>query len=216
MDNVNLAIVEDDRVIRESLAMYFSKQDELSLLIAEDSVEAFIDWLSDTTEYPDILLLDVSLPGMTGIEGIQKIKKIATEVSIVMLTIHDDSERVFNAFKEGADGYLLKNTPLAKIKEGILDIQQNGAPMSPSIAKKVIAHFNQTQKIKVKSKSINSLTVREEDVVTGLVDGLSYKELAIRLAVSIETIRHHIKNIYSKLQVNSKSQVVAKSLKGEI
>ena len=216
MCKINLAIVEDDQVIRESLTLYFSKQSQFNLLIAEDSVEGFLTWLSHTSDIPHILLQDISLPGMTGIEGLQKVKLLAPNMSIVMLTIHDDSQRVFDAFKEGADGYLLKSTPLAKIKEGMLDIQQNGAPMSPSIAKKVITFFNQEQKKPTKDKKTDSLTAREHDVVNGLVDGLSYKELATRLAVSIETIRHHIKNIYSKLHVHSKSQVVAKSLRGEI
>lgn len=195
--------------------MYFEKQQGITLLEVSDSIEAFLPWLSNAEVLPDVLLLDVSLPGMTGIQGISKIKQLSEELSIIMLTIHDDSERVFNAFKEGANGYLLKSTPLAKIKEGILDIQENGAPMSPSIAKKVIAHFNQKTGRK-KTDDLNALTPREQDVVDGLVEGLGYKEIASKLEISIETVRHHIKNIYNKLHVNSKSQVVAKSLRGEI
>ena len=213
---IKLAIVEDDQHIRDSLTVFFSSQKEIELLSAADSVEAFLKWLSDAAVIPDVLLLDVSLPGVSGIEGIQAIKSQAEDVSIIMLTIHDDSDRVFNAFKEGANGYLLKNTPLAKIKEGILDIQTNGAPMSPSIAKKVISYFNQGSKKKRKEEDLNALTEREGDVVDGLVKGLSYKEIASSLNLSVETIRHHIKNIYTKLHVNSKTQVVAKSLRGEI
>lgn len=215
MESIKLAVVEDDRHIRESLSYYFSNQENISLIYDADSVEEILKWLPSAKEKPDVLLLDVSLPGLTGIQGISKILEFLPEVSIIMLTIHDDSERVFSAFKEGANGYLLKSTPLVKIKEGILDIQENGAPMSPSIAKKVIAHFNQNTN-KKKEKELNALTAREEDVVDELVEGLSYKEIANKLQLSIETIRHHIKSIYTKLHVHSKSQVVAKSLRGEI
>lgn len=214
---IKLALVEDDWHIRDSLTMFFSEQKDIQLLQASDSVESFLEWLTVSDTIPDVLLLDVSLPGVSGIDGIQKIRNVSQGISIIMLTIHDDSNRVFNAFKEGANGYLLKNTPLAKIKEGILDIQDNGAPMSPSIAKKVIAHFKHNQRKKIKREGdLNALTEREKDVVDGLVEGHSYKEIASKLGLSIETIRHHIKNIYNKLHVNSKSQVVAKSLRGEI
>lgn len=210
-----IALVEDDRHIRGSLEKYLSIQPELELIFSGESVEDYLVWANKGEQLPDVVLLDVSLPGMTGIEGIKEIRKYSTEISIIILTIHDDSERVFSAFKEGANGYLLKSTPLAKIKEGILDIRSNGAPMSPSIAKKVIDHFAGNEKTS-KPKEINPLTNREKDVVHGLVDGYSYKEIASDLDLSVETIRHHIKNIYSKLYVNSKSQVVAKSLRGEI
>lgn len=214
---IKLALVEDDWHIRDSLTIFFSNQEEIQLLQASDSVESFLKWLTTSNIFPDVLLLDISLPGVSGIKGIPKIRNLSQSISIIMLTIHDDSSRVFDAFREGANGYLLKNTPLARIKEGILDIKDNGAPMSPSIAKKVIAHFTLNQhKRRKRKEDLNALTEREKDVVNGLVEGHSYQGLASQLNLSIETIRHHIKNIYTKLHVNSKSQVVAKSLRGEI
>ena len=215
MKDIILAIIEDDKVIRETLARYFEIQEGISFSFAESSVEAFCNRIKTESKKPNVLLLDISLPGITGIQGIPEIKRLIPEISIIMNTIHNDNDKIFSAFKSGADGYVLKNTPLPKLKEGIYDIQTNGAPMSPSIAKKVINHFRASDE---KKRNINrvSLTQREKEVIDGLVDGLTYKKLADRLNVSLETIRHHIKNIYSKLNVNSKSQVVAKSLKGEI
>jgi len=212
MENpIALVLVEDDRKIREGLSTYFSMQSEIRLQAAYDSVE---NLLYKHHEVPGVLLLDINLPGISGISGIQQIKTKWNGLSIVMLTNFDDADHIFQSLKAGANGYLLKSTPLARIKEGILDIQQNGAPMSPGIAKKVIDYFNPG--FKSATPKSDSLTPREKEVVDGLVKGLTYDQIASYLQLSVETVRHHIKNIYSKLQVNSKVEVVSKSLRGEI
>jgi DNA-binding NarL/FixJ family response regulator len=129
-----------------------------------------------------------------------------------MLTIYHDSHKIFDSLVAGASGYLLKHTSLPEIKEAIENLVDGGAPMSPQIARKVIQHFNKP----VAEKPESDLTAREQDIVNGLVDGLSYKMIADRFDISIDTVRAHIRNIYKKLHVNSKAEVIAKSLRGEI
>lgn len=211
ISKIPLVIVEDDRKAREGLSLYFGAQPEMNLQGSYDTVENLLEYHH---ERPGVVLLDINLPGISGIKGIQLIKSKWNGASVVMLTNFDDADRVFQSLKAGANGYLLKSTPLAKIKEGILDIEANGAPMSPVIAKKVIDYFNPG--FKSENPKPGQLTPREKEVVDGLVKGLSYDQIAQHLQVSLETVRHHIKNIYSKLQVNSKVEVVAKSLRGEI
>lgn len=158
--------------------------------------------------------MDIQLPGMSGIEGIGIIKDKYPEIDIIMLTVYHDSHKIFDSLCAGASGYLLKHTSLPEIKESILNLLNGGAPMSPQIARKVINHFQEQEPRKSNVES--SLTPREHDIVNGLVDGLSYKMIADRYDISIDTVRAHIRNIYKKLHVNSKAEVIAKSLKGEI
>jgi DNA-binding NarL/FixJ family response regulator len=164
-------------------------------------------------DIPDLILMDIQLPGMSGIEGIGLIREKYPEIDIIMLTVYHDSHKIFNSLCAGASGYLLKHTSLPKIKDSILDLLEGGAPMSPQIARKVINHFQDQQP---KKNADSDLTPREHDIVNGLVDGLSYKMIADRYDISIDTVRAHIRNIYKKLHVNSKAEVIAKSLKGEI
>lgn len=213
MEITSLVIIEDDRLIREGLVEYFKNITEVEVLSATMSVEDFFREVLKLP--PQVMLLDINLPGIDGIDAIETIKAKFPDLIIIMLTIHQDAERVFQAFKNGADGYLLKNTPLDAIKEGILEIKNDGAPMSPAIAKKVIQYFQPKRTFLFKKKNSTELTQREKEVVGQLVEGHSYKQIAVELSIGIETVRHHIKNIYSKLHVNSKSQVVSKSLKGE-
>mgnify|MGYP000854432419 CR=1 FL=1 len=214
MEITSLVIIEDDSLIREGLVEYFNNVAEIEVLSATISVEDFLNKVF--IKPPQVMLLDINLPGVDGIEAIEAIKSKFPELVIIMLTIHQDAERVFQAFKNGADGYLLKNTPLETIKEGILEIKKEGAPMSPAIAKKVIQYFQPKRTFLFKKENRTELTQREKEVVSQLVEGHTYKQIAVELSIGIETVRHHIKNIYSKLQVNSKTQVVSKSLKGEI
>lgn len=211
MDSV-VGIVEDNKKIRDLIQRYLDMQDELSCPVAVDSVEEMIDYLEEH-EQPDVILMDIQLPGMSGIKGISLIKEKYSEIDIIMLTVYHDSHKIFNALRAGASGYLLKHTSLPEIKESILKLVEGGAPMSPQIARKVINHFQENAP---KKNSDSDLTPREHDIVNGLVDGLSYKMIADRYDISIDTVRAHIRNIYKKLHVNSKAEVIAKSLKGEI
>jgi len=208
---ITVAIVEDDQEIRQVIQRYLDSSEEFHCKTGVESVESILEFLKDNT-LPDVILMDIGLPGMSGIEGIRIIKEQYPEVDIVMLTIYHDSQKIFNSLVAGASGYLLKNTPLPEIKSGIESLLAGGAPMSPHIARKVIDHFNPQKKKLRKTR----LTPKEQEIVVGLVDGLSYKMIAARMSISVETVRFHIKNIYQKLHVHSKAEVITKSLRGEI
>jgi DNA-binding NarL/FixJ family response regulator len=209
LDVISIAIIEDVTEIRNNLVEYFSGRPDFLCETAVDSVEAFLR--KNTITIPiDILLLDIGLPGISGINGIKLIKSRFPGIEIIILTIYDDNEKIFSALCEGAGGYLLKNTPLPKIEESIKEIHSGGAPMSPQIAKKVLEYFKPHHSV------ISILTSKEKEVVAGLVEGLSYKMIAGVLDISIETVRQHIKNIYQKLHIHSKGEVITKSIRGEI
>lgn len=209
---ITVGIVEDNVKIRDLIQRYLDMQDSMSCKVAVDSVEEMIEYLKKY-DNPDVLLMDIQLPGMSGIEGIGIIKKEFPDIEIMMLTVYHDSHKIFDSLVAGASGYLLKHTSLPEIKESVETLANGGAPMSPQIARKVIQHFSNNEK---KEKPESDLTPREQDIVNGLVDGLSYKLIADRFDISIDTVRAHIRNIYKKLHVNSKAEVIAKSLRGEI
>ncbi|MEX1062918.1 MAG: response regulator transcription factor [Balneolaceae bacterium] len=206
-----LGIVEDNKKIRDLIQRYLDMQDEMNCPVAVDSVEEMLDYLEKGNP-PDVLLMDIQLPGMSGIKGIGIIKQKYPDIEIMMLTVYHDSHKIFDSLVAGASGYLLKHTSLPEIKDSIQTLLGGGAPMSPQIARKVISHFKKPKK----TKGSHGLTPREQDIINGLVDGLSYKLIADRYDISIDTVRAHIRNIYKKLHVNSKAEVIAKSLRGEI
>ncbi len=208
---INVAIVEDDSFIRESLNDFINDQEPMRCIAAKDSVEAFMHWLNDEN-IPDVILMDIGLPGMSGISGIKLIKQKYPDINILMLTVYSDSHKIFQSLCAGATGYLLKNTPFKEIKEAIETIQAGGSYMSPQIARKVIEYF----RTETKEEKDRSLTSKENQIVLGLVEGLSYKMIADNANISIETVRSHIKNIYKKLHVHTKAEVIRKSLQGEI
>jgi DNA-binding NarL/FixJ family response regulator len=206
-----VGIIEDNKKIRQLMQRYLDMQEDMSCLVATESVEEMLDYLT-TYPHPNVLLMDIQLPGMSGIEGMKIIQQKYPDIEIIMLTVYHDSHKIFDSLKAGASGYLLKHTSLPEIKNAIELLMQGGAPMSPQIARKVITHFND----RGQKQQESNLTNREQDIVNGLVDGLSYKLIADRLDISIDTVRAHIRNIYKKLHVNSKAQVIAKSLRGEL
>ena len=206
---IKVAYIEDDPYIRDFISDFLKDSPEFEFLTACESVENFIVE-AKTLEKPDVLLQDISLPGMSGLEAIRHIKNIFPATEVIMFTIHDDSERIFKALCAGASGYLLKSTPIPKIKEAIYQVYRGEAAMSPSIARKVIQYFRPEKKNK------EQLSPREMQIVEAMVEGMSYKMIAGKLMVSVNTVCYHVKNIYRKLQVNSKAEVIAKSLKGEI
>ena len=162
---------------------------------------------------PDVVLMDIDMPVANGLEGLRAIRASGSEVLVLMFTVMDDNENVFQAICQGASGYLLKQTAPEKILAAIRDALTGGAPMSPSIAKKVITLFAQPFK---RTEELQMLTSREHDVLSLLVRGHSYKMAAADLSIGVETLRFHIKNIYAKLHVNSKSEAVIKALQNRI
>lgn len=211
METIKLAIVEDEKAIRESLHTFLGEHPGFEVLTSAPSVETFLQYLKDNPrETPQIILLDIQLPGMTGVEGISWIKEKAPHTEIIMLTTFEDVESIFNALREGACSYLSKRTSLVGIREAIIVVSRGGSYMSPSIARKVIQHFNPAQKKK------SNLTPRQRQIALCIVDGLSYQEIADKLFISIDTVRTHIKNIYKALDVKSKTELIKKSLNDEL
>jgi DNA-binding NarL/FixJ family response regulator len=206
---LRLALIEDDALVRSNLAAFFSEQEGLNCVIDSGSIEDFFERAQKIKEL-DIVLTDIGLPGMTGIEAIPLIRKKFPEASIIIISVYTDSDRIFKALCAGAVGYLQKDTPTNEILDCINIISKGGSAMSPNIARKVVEYF-------APKRTYNEpLTAKEQQVVTAMVDGLSYKMIASRLGITLETVRQHIKNIYRKLHVNSKGEVIVKSLKGEI
>ncbi|NII27572.1 response regulator transcription factor [Pseudoflavitalea sp. X16] len=209
MTMIHLALIEDDEVVRRYLAAFFAGSDGIQCSIAAGSVDDFFD-KAQQIEQLDIVLTDIGLPGQSGIEGIPGIKRKFPDASIVILSVYMDNDRIFQALCAGAVGYLQKDTALEEILNCIHTIYKGGSVMSPTIARKVVDYF-------APKRTYNEpLTAKEQQVIAAMVDGLSYKMIAARLGITLETVRQHIKNIYRKLQVNSKSEVIVKSLKGEI
>ena len=208
---ISVAIIEDDREVQQAFCEYIAGQENFICNLAADSVESFLNKLY-AENLPDIILMDIGLPGMSGISGIKIIKERYPNIDIVMLTVHNDPHKIFQSLCAGASGYLLKTTPFREITKLLIELYSGGAPMSPQIARKVIEYFHPGEKHQIKSP----LTKKENEIVMDLVDGLSYKVIADKQNVSIETIRSHIKHIYSKLHVHSKADVIRKSLQGEI
>jgi DNA-binding NarL/FixJ family response regulator len=206
---IYLAIIEDDELVRNNLATFFGLQEDMRCAVAVGSVEGFTAEAAKVARI-DMVLSDIGLPGMDGIEGIGLIKKRFPEAMVVMLSVYADSDRIFKALCAGAVGYLQKDTPLEEVVDAVRVVFKGGSIMSPAIARKVVEYF-------APKRTYNEpLTAKEQQVIAAMVDGLSYKMIAARLGITLETVRQHIKNIYRKLHVNSKSEVIVKSLRGEI
>ncbi len=212
MSMISVAIIEDIDNIRIPLQSFLKSQSNFLCDIAVASAEDFFEQLKTEEIPPDVVLLDIGLPGMSGLTAIRIIKEKLPETEIIMLTVYEEANKIFDALRSGATGYLVKNTPLAEIKSAIEEIMQGGSPMSPSIARKVINYFNSNKKIEPQYH----LTEKEKQVVYGIVEGKTYKEIAQMLGNTPETIKYHTKNIYRKLHVSGKAEVVAKYMRGEI
>jgi DNA-binding NarL/FixJ family response regulator len=207
---ISVIVVEDNDAIREGLKILIDGTSGYKCVGAFSSCDVMLKNLEKLN--PDVLLMDIGLPGMNGIEGIKRAKVILPELNILVLTIYEENDLVFDALCAGACGYLVKKTPPSKLLEAIQEANEGGAPMSAHIARKVIDFF-QHKKQMSSPKQQNILTAREKEILTGLVEGNSFKAIADSLFISIETVRFHFRNIYRKLHVHSQSEAVAKAIK---
>ena len=203
---INVAIVEDDPEIRENLCLIIGNTEGLRCGENYARAEDFLDDLKH--RLPDVVLMDIQLPGISGIEAVKQLKAVYRHVEVLMLTVHQDDKLVFDSLCAGATGYLVKNTPPYKIVDAIQEAMRGGAPMSTNIARMVVHSFRQNRD--------TALTEREHDVLQQLCEGNSNKSVGDTLFISQDTVRSHIKSIYRKLEVNSKSEAVAKAIKTRI
>jgi len=208
---IKVVIVEDNNTIREGLAALINGTESYSCIGTYSNCETFLKFLP--TLNPDVILMDIGLPGMSGIEGVRKAKEINSELTILMLTVYEESNVVFEALCAGAAGYLVKKTPPSRLLEAIKDSYEGGSPMSSHVARKVITIFQQSNLSKTESKEKSLLSQREKEVLTSLAEGNNYQQIAESLFISIDTVRHHIRNIYRKLHVHSQTGAVAKALR---
>jgi DNA-binding NarL/FixJ family response regulator len=210
-DAIKVAIIEDRREIREGLATLIGFTEGFECTGKYGSMEEAI--ASVRHRRPDVVLSDIGLPGMDGIEGVKILKQQYPELTILMLSVYEDNERIFEALCAGAVGYLLKKTPPAKIIDSLREAISGGAPMSPEVARKVITIFKD---YRPPERVEYDLKPHEARLLKLLVEGHSYKSAALKLNVSVNTISFHLKNIYEKLQVHSKSEAVAKALQNHL
>lgn len=204
---IKVAIVEDERDIRECLTFLIDGTDGYSCTGSYRTMEEALDKIGH--QLPNIVLSDIGLPGMDGIEGIRILKERHPDLLILMLTVYDDDERIFDAMCAGASGYLLKKTPPAKLLESLKEAVGGGAPMSPEVARRVITLFRE---IRPPDRADYQLTPHETRLLKLFVEGHIYKTAAVELGVSVNTVNFHVRNIYEKLQVHTRSEAVAKAL----
>jgi DNA-binding NarL/FixJ family response regulator len=204
---IKVAIVEDNQILRKSMEQLFEQTVDIRCVA---SIKNLLNVVSVFQKaMPDIVLMDIGLPDISGIEGVRTLKNNFDKMQILMFTVFEDDEKIFEAIREGASGYLLKKTRPQEIIEAIRELEQGGSPMSPLVARKVVQYFQSGSPLKEEDFQ---LTTREKEILFALVDGLSYKKIADRYYLSVHTIRKHISSIYEKLHVHSKSQAVAKIL----
>jgi DNA-binding NarL/FixJ family response regulator len=208
---IKTALVEDMRDIREGLATLINFTEGFTCTGSYRSMEEAIPRIRHQT--PDVLLSDIGLPGMNGIDGIRILKDLYPQMTVLMLTVYDDDDRIFDAICAGASGYLLKRTPPAKLLENIREAVSGGAPMSPEVAMRVIKLFRE---VRPPDRVDYDLTPHETRLLKLLVEGHNYTTAAEELKVSYNTIKFHMRHIYEKLQVHSKSEAVAKALQNRI
>jgi len=206
MTKIKVAIVEDLEEVIEGLSTFIKQDNEIELIGVYRTGEAAI--LELPIINPDIVIMDINLPGITGIECIKKIKQVASRIQFMMFTVYENNEQVFEALKAGANGYILKKTSPTQIIESLKELYQGGSPMSAPIARKLVSFFQEKQEISADEGGI--LSPREKEVLGQLSKGLLYKEIAELLGISFHTVRQHIGNIYEKLHVQNKTEAINK------
>ena len=208
---VKVALIEDQRDVREGLAVLINGSPGFRCTAAFGMMEQALR--SIERDVPDVVLTDIGLPGMDGVEGIGILKERHPSLPVIALTVYDDDDRIFDALCAGASGYLLKNTPPARLLESLREVASGGAPMSPEVARRVVNLFRE---FRPPDRSPSRLTPQETELLKLIVDGHSYKTAAAKLDISISTVSFHLQNIYNKLQVHSKTEAVAKALRNKL
>lgn len=212
MSDIKVAIVEDHKQLRESLSELIRFSPGFELVGVYPNPLNIVTYLKQ--DLPDVVLMDIQMPGMTGIEAVGVIKRELPNIKIIMQTVFEDNDKIFQSICAGANGYILKNTGTQKYLEAITEAYHGGAPLTPSIATKVLTLFRATPQQQQKEEY--DLTDREKEILHYLVKGFSYKMIADSCSISYDTVRFHMKNIYSKLHVASMTEVVAKVIKSDL
>ncbi|HXE41990.1 MAG TPA: response regulator transcription factor [Candidatus Baltobacteraceae bacterium] len=205
---ITVSIVEDNEKLRGTLARVLNRAEGFKCVSQYPNAE---DALKDLPEVkPDVVLMDINLPGMNGVECVRQLKKLLPEVQVMMLTVYEDTENIFDALAAGANGYMLKRTSSKELLEAIQEVKRGGSPMTMHIARKVVQSFQRTAAAEAKTETLSD---REQQVLDLLSQGLMYKEIADKLEISYETVHTYIRRIYEKLQVRTRTEAVAKFLR---
>jgi DNA-binding NarL/FixJ family response regulator len=205
---ITVSIVEDNDQLRATLARAIGRAEGFRCLSQYPNAEAALEGLPK--DNPQVVLMDINLPGMNGVECVRRFKQVAPKILVLMLTVYEDTENIFNALAAGASGYLLKRTTSAELIAAIRDVHNGGSPMTTHIARKVVQSF---QKAGPSPQSTENLSQREQEVLDCLSQGFLYKEIAEKLGISYETVHTYIRRIYEKLQVRTRTEAVAKFLR---
>ena len=206
--SITVSIVEDNDQLRGTLARVISRAEGFRCLSQYADAESALEGLPK--DPPEVVLMDINLPGMNGVECVRRLKTLTPKTQVVMLTVYEDTENIFNALAAGAAGYLLKRAPRSELLDAIKEVCRGGSPMTTHIARKVVQSF---QKGGDSSQASENLTGREQEVLDFLSQGLMYKEIAEKLGISYETVHTYIRRIYEKLQVRTRTEAVAKFLR---
>jgi len=207
MSGIRVVLFDDNELLRDSISLLLEDDDTFSLVGSYPNCDNLVDVIRKAK--PDVVVMDIDMPGINGITGVEMIRKNFVTVQVLMQTVFDDDEKIFAAIKAGASGYILKNAGSAKLLESILEVYNGGAPMSPSVARRVLLQF---QGVPAPDKIEYNLTLREKDVLALLVKGKSYKMIADELNITYDTVRAHMKKIYEKLHVSSMTEAVATAI----
>lgn len=205
---INVSIIEDDQRVRESMAVLINGAENVRCVSTYATGEAAVEDI--VRKKPDVVLMDINLPGMSGIECVKKLKAQLPKLQVLMLTMYEDDEKVFQSLVAGASGYLVKRTSPAELLKAIEEVHSGASPMSGKIARTVVQYFQTLQR---KEPQQEYLSKREEEILGLLVKGYRYKEIADALSIGYETVRSHLKNIYEKLHVHSRTEAVVKYLR---
>ena len=206
---ITVSIVEDNEQLRVTLARVISRAEDFVCVGQHASAEAALENLPH--EKPGVVLMDINLPGMNGVECVRKLKQLLPQTQVMMLTAYEDTENIFNSLAAGASGYMLKRTPRAELLDAIREVSRGGSPMSTHIARLVVQSFQRP--MAAVSEPTQDLSEREREVLDLLSQGLMYKEIAEKLGISFETVRTYIRRVYEKLHVRTRTEAVAKALR---